>query len=242
MTFLSKEATFMKRPWGWMVRLVHFDRFWIRLVWVTPGKRTSKQLHCRRTEYHIHIPKFWNSTRYFPYERHRMDGGLYLEIAFGEPREDDIVTFQDDYGRPERGRIVAVSGGFDPVHIGHVRMFREAKKLAGTDGKLVVILNSDAWLERKKGKGFMLQDDRKEIVMAFGCVDEVYIHESERNDVSEALEIIKPHIFANGGDRREEADIPEAEVCKRNGIEMLFNIGGGKVRSSSELLSRYGRM
>jgi D-beta-D-heptose 7-phosphate kinase/D-beta-D-heptose 1-phosphate adenosyltransferase len=139
-----------------------------------------------------------------------------------------------------QGKVVVVSGGFDPVHIGHVRMFEEAKALVGTEGRLVVVLNCDAWLVRKKGKAFMQQDDRAEIIRAFACVDDVYILESDRNDVGEALEHIKPHIFANGGDRRNTQDIPEAVVCEKHGIEMVFNIGeGGKIRSSSELLRNY---
>jgi D-beta-D-heptose 7-phosphate kinase/D-beta-D-heptose 1-phosphate adenosyltransferase len=138
------------------------------------------------------------------------------------------------------GKVVVVSGGFDPVHIGHVRMFEEAKELVGPQGKLIVVINCDAWLVRKKGKAFMSQDDRAEIIRAFGCVDDVYVLESSRSDVGEALEHIKPDIFANGGDRRNTADIPEAVVCEKHGIEMVFNIGqGGKIRSSSELLRNY---
>lgn len=132
--------------------------------------------------------------------------------------------------------IVAVSGGFDPIHVGHLRMFEEAKKL-GT--KLIVILNCDAWLVRKKGRAFMNQEERAEIIRGFTCVDDVFILESGRNDVSEAIEKIRPHIFANGGDRKEEKDIPEAEICKKLGVQMIFNVGGGKIRSSSDLLKNY---
>ncbi len=136
--------------------------------------------------------------------------------------------------------VVAVSGGFDPVHIGHVRLFRAAKELAGQGGKLVVILNGDSWLVRKKGKPFMNQAERAEIIHSIQYVDEVFVHESEANDVCGALEKIRPHIFANGGDRKSTADIPEAAVCERLGIEMVFNVGeGGKVQSSSWLLSRF---
>ncbi len=138
------------------------------------------------------------------------------------------------------GKTVAVSGGFDPVHVGHLRMFEEAKALVGVEGKLVVILNGDSWLVRKKGKAFMPQDERAEIIEGFSCVDETYILESERSDVSEALEVIQPAIFANGGDRKSEKDIPETDVCRAHGIEMVFNVGrGGKVQSSSELLKRF---
>ena len=132
--------------------------------------------------------------------------------------------------------IVMVSGGFDPIHVGHLRMFAEAKKL-GT--KLVVVLNCDAWLTRKKGKAFMAQDERAELIRGFECVDEVFVLESDRNDVVEAIQKFRPHIFANGGDRKEEKDIPEAEICKKLGVEMVFNVGGGKIRSSSELLKSY---
>lgn len=130
-----------------------------------------------------------------------------------------------------------VSGGFDPIHIGHSRMFEEAKKLGD---ELLVVLNCDRWLIKKKGKNFMSSDDRAEIVKGFRAVDCVYVLETERMDVGEAIEKFKPDIFANGGDRKNEKDIPEAEICKKLGVEMIFNVGhGGKVRSSSELLKRY---
>ena len=127
----------------------------------------------------------------------------------------------------KKNKVVAVSGGFDPIHIGHVRMFEEAKKLGG---KLVVIINSDEWLRRKKGGHFMSATERAEIIQSFKCVDEVYLHKSVKPDVCGALENIKPDIFANGGDRKKEEDIPEAEVCQKLGIEMVFNVGGKKNR------------
>ena len=85
--------------------------------------------------------------------------------------------------------VVAVSGGYDPVHIGHVRLFEEAKKL-GT--KLVVIVNGDSWLIRKKGKYFMGQEERAEIIKAFSCVDDVFVWESEEDDVCGALQKVRP--------------------------------------------------
>ncbi len=131
---------------------------------------------------------------------------------------------------------IAVSGGFDPIHLGHLRMFQQAKKLGG---KLVVILNSDGWLRRKKGAYFMSANERKEIIEAFDCVDSVYILNSIKPHVSDALHQIRPDIFANGGDRKNEDDIPEASVCAELGIEMVFNVGGKKIRSSSDLLENY---
>ena len=133
-------------------------------------------------------------------------------------------------------KLVMVSGGFDPIHIGHLRMFQEAKALGD---ELIVVLNCDAWLLRKKGKKFMSSEDRAEIIKGFSCVDHVYVLESDRKDVSEALELFKPAIFANGGDRRSEKDIPEVIACEKLGIQMVFNVGGEKIRSSSDLLKEY---
>jgi cytidyltransferase-like protein len=137
-------------------------------------------------------------------------------------------------------KVVLVSGGFDPVHVGHVRMFNEAKKLGD---KLVVVINNDNWLHKKKGKIFMPQDERKEVIENFKAVDEVvltkHIPHTEDMSVCDALREIKPDIFANGGDRVAD-NIPEVQVCKELGIEMIFNIGhGGKVQSSSWLLKKW---
>ncbi|MFC1946294.1 adenylyltransferase/cytidyltransferase family protein [Chloroflexota bacterium] len=128
-------------------------------------------------------------------------------------------------------KIVTVSGGFDPVHVGHVRMIRGASKL----GKLIVILNNDAFLIRKKGRPFMPLEERKEILENIKGVDSVFVSIDEDDSVYKSLEAIKPDIFANGGDRKDESEIRESEVCKRLGIEMVFNVGGGKVQSSSWL-------
>ncbi len=134
-------------------------------------------------------------------------------------------------------KVVAVSGGFDPLHIGHIRLFQEAKKLGD---KLIVILNNDNWLKSKKGYFFMPENERKEIIESIDCVDEVIITEHKLNSkdrsVCSELKKIKPHIFANGGDRYKD-NIPEVETCNEIGCEMVFNVGfGGKIQSSSWLL------
>ena len=134
---------------------------------------------------------------------------------------------------------VAVSGGFDPIHIGHVRMFNEAKKL-GT--KLVMILNNDNWLKLKKGYSFMQEKERKEIIEALRAVDKVVLtdHKKGTKDMSicSTLRKVKPDIFANGGDRKLD-NIPEVAVCKEIGCKMIFNVGkGGKVQSSSWLIEK----
>lgn len=139
----------------------------------------------------------------------------------------------------KKKKIVAVSGGFDPVHIGHVRMFEAAKKLSD---QLVVILNNDNWLKKKKGYVFMHEKERKEIIEAFKMVDKVVItkHTKNSKDTSVCAELqkIKPDIFANGGDRKLD-NIPEVEVCKQIKCKMIFNVGkGGKVQSSSWLVNK----
>lgn len=130
---------------------------------------------------------------------------------------------------------VLTSGGFDPLHIGHLRCMVEAKKLGDY---LIVIINGDSWLMRKKGRVFMPAKDRAEIIRCFSCVDEVYILNSERDDVCEALERFKPDIFAKGGDRTAK-NIPERSFCKKFGIKVVYGVGGGKIRSSSDLLEKY---
>jgi D-beta-D-heptose 7-phosphate kinase/D-beta-D-heptose 1-phosphate adenosyltransferase len=144
-------------------------------------------------------------------------------------------------------KIVMVSGGFDPVHIGHVRMFNEAKNLGD---ELVVYINNDNWLREKKGFVFMPERERKEIIESFEAVDRVIISDHKKNtsDMSVCMGLIKikPHIFANGGDRDEkDASNPdsslykEREIHKKLGINMIYNVGhGGKVQSSSELVKK----
>lgn len=142
--------------------------------------------------------------------------------------------------KKRKPKVVVVSGGFDPVHIGHVRMFNEAKKHGD---KLVVILNNDNWLRAKKGYTFMSEQDRMEIIKAFAAVDEVMLTEHEPGtkdpSVCVALRKVRPDVFANGGDRKED-NIPEYALCEEMGTEMVFGIGyGGKVQSSSWLLAEY---
>ncbi|GEM_PF-220210 len=138
--------------------------------------------------------------------------------------------------------VVAISGGFDPIHIGHVRCMQEAKKLGDV---LVVILNNDSWLRMKKGHAFMPEHERKEVIESIACVDRVILssHKDGTDDYSvcEDLRALKPDIFANGGDRKPDDDpVPEVVVCDELGIQMVYNVGaGGKVQSSSWLEEKY---
>lgn len=134
---------------------------------------------------------------------------------------------------------VVVSGGFDPIHIGHVRMFKEAKALGD---KLVVIINNDNWLRKKKGFVFMPEKERKEIIEAIRYVDKAVLskHQPNPKDMSVGKELLalKPDIFAKGGDRTSK-NTPEMAICKKIKCKLAFDIGhGGKVQSSSWLTDK----
>ncbi|MFH1162341.1 MAG: adenylyltransferase/cytidyltransferase family protein [Candidatus Jorgensenbacteria bacterium] len=138
--------------------------------------------------------------------------------------------------------VAAVSGGFDPPHVGHARMFREARRLGD---KLVVIMNNDNWLRYKRGYVFMPEKERKELIESIRWVDRVVLtgHRKGTKDISvcRALERVRPDIFANGGDRTKK-NIPEVATCEKIGCRMVFNVGkGGKMQSSSWLLERFLR-
>ena len=124
-------------------------------------------------------------------------------------------------------KTIMVSGGFDPIHVGHVRMIIEASQYGG----VIVVANSDEWLYRKKGYNFMGFNERREILMALKGVIAVVAVDDEDGTVCEALKKIKPNYFANGGDRTKN-NTPEQTICEDLGIEMLWSIGGQKIQSS----------
>ena len=125
---------------------------------------------------------------------------------------------------------VAVSGYFDPIHIGHLEYLRMAKELGDS---LVVIVNNNYQCKLKKGKHFMDENDRVEIVKALRFVDEVFLSVDKDRTVCKSLEEIKPDIFANGGDRA-TSEVPETPICKKFNIKMVDGLGD-KIRSSSSL-------
>ena len=134
-------------------------------------------------------------------------------------------------------KVIAVAGGFDPLHIGHIRHFKEAKKLGD---KLVVILAPDLHMKIKKGRAFMPFIERKEVLEAIGYVDEVIMSIDQDGTVTETLRNLKPHVFAKGGDRI-QGNMPQSEldVCEGEGIEIIYNVGGEKIQSSSNLTGLY---
>ena len=129
---------------------------------------------------------------------------------------------------------VMVSGGFDPVHAGHIRMIRAAAEY----GDVIVIANSDDWLYRKKGFVFMEYARRVEILNAVKGVVLVDSVDDSDDTVCDAIRRHKPTYFANGGDRGRE-NTPEQAVCEELGVELLWGVGGTeKLQSSSELTKR----
>jgi len=140
----------------------------------------------------------------------------------------------DESSESERPTVM-VSGGFDPVHVGHIRMIRAAAKY----GDVIVIANSDEWLYRKKGFNFMDFEKRSEILNSIKGVILVDSVNDADGTVCEAISRHKPTYFANGGDRG-KSNTPEQTVCEELGVELLWGIGGDyKADASSDLVNRF---
>ena len=137
--------------------------------------------------------------------------------------------------------LVLVSGGFDPIHSGHIKLIREASQY----GKVVVLLNSDKWLQNKKGKEFLPFYEREIIMKELKNVVDVLGFDDSDKTCIDGLRIarkkyIKENImFANGGDRNEKTT-PESVFCEENNIELLWGVGGNdKSNSSSWILKKW---
>lgn len=136
-------------------------------------------------------------------------------------------------------KIIVVSGGFDPVHSGHIKLIKAARTLGDY---LIVGINSDEWLERKKGRSFMPWNERLCILNNLAVVDEVYTFNDDDGTACHLLQQVRAHypdseiVFANGGDRTKD-NIPEMSV---SGVEFVFGIGGeDKANSSSWILQEW---
>ena len=137
--------------------------------------------------------------------------------------------------------IILVSGGFDPIHSGHIKLIEDA----GTYGEVVVLLNSDNWLTNKKGKAFLPFKERKIIMLAIKKVIDVIEFDDQDKTCVDGIRIAlkkydqKNLKFANGGDRNTDTT-PEIDFCNKNNVEMLFGIGGSdKSNSSSWILRKW---
>ena len=136
----------------------------------------------------------------------------------------------------DKDNYVVVSGGFDPLHSGHISLFEDASKY----GKVIAIINNDNFLLRKKKYIFMPVAERLAVVASNQFVKETFISIDHDDTVCLSIQhLIDKGFnighFANGGDRETLEDIPESNVCVKNSIELIFGIGGGKTQSSSDL-------
>ena len=129
-------------------------------------------------------------------------------------------------------KFIAISGGMDPVHGGQIDYIDEAS----THGKVIIFLNTDAWLMRKKGYVFMKWHERAKILRAMTNVFEVVPADDEDDTVCASIEKYKPDLFGKGGDRTKE-NTPELAICTKFGIPVIFGLGGDKSNSSSELVA-----
>jgi D-beta-D-heptose 7-phosphate kinase/D-beta-D-heptose 1-phosphate adenosyltransferase len=129
--------------------------------------------------------------------------------------------------------IACVSGYFDPIHVGHIEYFKLSKNVAD---KLMVIVNNDEQATLKKGKAFMPADERIKLIQELKCVDYVVKSIDTDRTVCKTLEYVEPRptFFCNGGDQNNNS-IPEAEICKKLGIQLLDGFGD-KIQSSSWLI------
>ena len=140
-------------------------------------------------------------------------------------------------------KLILVSGGFDPIHSGHIFLIQEASK----HGSIVVLLNSDNWLRNKKGKEFLPYKERKIIMNALKyVVDVISFDESDKTCVDGIRRAIEKYPnqkikFANGGDRSHNTTpSPEKVYCEKNKVEVLWGIGGNnKANSSSWILKQW---
>ena len=138
-------------------------------------------------------------------------------------------------------RLVVTSGGFDPMHVGHLRCLLESASIARMSGhkiRLAVIVNSDGFLIRKKGYAFMPDVERMEIIAGVAGVNYVVPWDDGSQTVTGALAILKPFAFTKGGDRDAENNVPEFDICREVGCNVIFGVGGGKIQSSSQLVSQ----
>jgi len=133
----------------------------------------------------------------------------------------------------KRPIVVCASGYFDPIHVGHIEYLKKAKALGDV---LVVIVNSDNQAKQKKGFSFMAEDERCQVVSSIGCVDKVVLSIDSDRTVCKSLSLVKPDIFAKGGDTSiGTGNIPETKICDEHNIKLVDGLGN-KIQSSRWLL------
>lgn len=150
-----------------------------------------------------------------------------------------VVSFDDFLKNRPSGKIVVTSGGYDPIHPGHISSIQESARFGDV---VVVVVNGDGFLTAKKGRPFQDLETRCAVVSAIRGVDYVIPFEVEGDPtVKEALRRLKPDVFTKGGDRVDHRNIPEWDVCEELNIEVISGVGADKEWSSSEFLDEWGR-
>ena len=168
-----------------------------------------------------------------------------MKIAHNTEEAKKIIDAWKEAGH----KVYMTSGGFDPMHIGHLRCIQGTAELAHSNskfddtamsrklyGKVVILVNGDQFLIEKKGKPFMGIDERLEIIAGVRGVDLAVEWYDGCQTVDAAIELFKPDYFTKGGDRDDPKVIPEWETCQRVNCEVILGVGGGKIQSSSWLI------
>ncbi len=153
---------------------------------------------------------------------------------------EDLANYLIESQFRERGgKIYLTSGGFDPLHVGHLRCIQGTVDLASKAKKsmVVIVVNNDGFLIRKKGYAFMPIAERMEIISGLEGVGSVTTWDDGGQTVKGAIEILKPDFFTKGGDRTDSSNVPEHDICELIGCEIIFGVGGGKIQSSSTLVA-----
>jgi len=139
--------------------------------------------------------------------------------------------------KDEGYKIYMTSGGFDPLHLGHLRCIQDTAALAAeNNGKVLILVNGDEFLIEKKGKPFMEINERLAIIDGLKGVDLTVEWYDGCQTVDAAIELFKPNYFTKGGDRDDPRVIPEWNTCQSVGCEVILGVGGGKIQSSSWLI------
>lgn len=240
----------MERPWGNYTVLEK-----MKIITLHPHEKLSLQSHEKRDELwrivngsgvvtigNNKYSAFTGQTFSIPKkEIHRVEAGndgiVFVEVATGEVFEEDIIRYEDVYGRENGSCVVVASGYFDPLHVGHIEYLKLAASLGN---KLIVILNNDKQAALKKGRNFMKEDERKVVIEALKYVDKVFLSIDTDRTVCESIRKLsekeKISIFAKGGDRSAE-EIPERMVCDELNIDIVDGLGL-KIQSSSFLIKQ----
>ena len=138
--------------------------------------------------------------------------------------------------RAKKEPVVLLSGSFDPLHVGHIRMIEAAR----AHGRVIIALHIDAWLKRKKGYVLMPWKERGEILNALHCVYRVIGFNDEDGTARDAINKVRPDYFGNGGDSIFNYTL-ETELCAQLAVKMIWNLGGGKIKSSSQIVAEAKR-